>query len=63
VFEFVLKGVFNIVLKTPVSTEGNLSKLDNAVGRIKLQVPTEDVKPMRAIARVRIPMIEEKDDE
>jgi hypothetical protein len=63
VFEFVLKGVFNIVLKTPVSTEGNLSKLDNTVGRIKLQVSAEDEKPMRAIVRVRIPMTEEKDEE
>lgn len=54
-------------MKHPVSNEGNLAKLDNASSRIKMHVQNEEIaaeeKPLKAIARVRIPMVEEKNED
>lgn len=65
IFKHVYLGIMAIALKHPISNEGNLSKLDNASSRIKMQVVNEelDVKPLKAIARVRIPMVEEKNED
>ena len=67
IFRMVYEGLFAIALKHPFSTEGNLAKLDNASSRIKMHVANEDLaaapRDLKAIARVRIPMVEEKNED
>ena len=67
IFNHVYLGIMGIALKQPVSSEGNLSKLDNAASRIKMHLVNEEntslEKPLKAIARVRIPMVEEKNED
>jgi hypothetical protein len=53
--------LFDIVFKKPISSEGSLAKLDNAVNKIKchFSAPVEEPK---AIVRLRIPMMKVVED-
>ena len=65
--KLVNQALIDIITKSPVKKEGNLAKLDPTIEKIKLTPVPEEVNPdelkFKAIARIRIPMEEEKDEE
>lgn len=66
VIRSVNQALVDIITKSTVSKEGNLAKLDPAIEKIKLTSTPDDYDPdnqnFKAIARIRIPIEEVKDE-